>query len=207
MITGQADPLAKRAAWAELGRRGDLLLLDLAELPQARNRYGGIPGLRPALRSLAASALPRARTWIHGADPILETHAVSVLVGHGTGPDGPALLAAFQRACDADDWYTAEQAAPGLARLRVAGAAEPLRAAFEQTPHSHAREEILPALTSLDSRAGEYVTEGLLDCQSGVRAYACRVGPSTRANRKRLAYIRTDPLEDDAVQAAAANRL
>ena len=51
------------------------------------------------------------------------------------------------------------------------------------------------------------LVEGLNDCEEGVRLLAARRAPLTPLSRRRLSYLRDDPLEVPAVRAAAADRL
>jgi hypothetical protein len=58
---------ARRPALEELGRRGEMLVLDLAQDPGLRNAAGWIPGMPQALHQLGPAAVPRARAWARTA--------------------------------------------------------------------------------------------------------------------------------------------
>ena len=87
---------ARRQALEELGRRGEMLVLDLAQDPGLRNAAGWIPGMPRALHQLGPAAVPRARAWVRdGRDSILASFGTRVLAEHGDRSDIPALLSAL----------------------------------------------------------------------------------------------------------------
>ncbi|MFF5259728.1 hypothetical protein ACFY4C_12340 [Actinomadura viridis] len=195
------------AAWAELGRRGDLSVLDLAEDRGVRTAYGALPGLGRALRGLGAAAVPWARVWVAGDDAVLAEHGVEVLAEHGDRCDVPVLMEALTRAVRAGEWCGTEAPARGLGRLGVSEAAPVLRDLWARVPHSYARADILAGLCgAVPGRAGEYAGEGLSDCEPRVRVLACGSARGPEA-LSRIRARRDDPLEEDQVRAAASERL
>jgi hypothetical protein len=166
--------IRRRTAFEELGRRGDLIVLDLVEDPNLRNPAGWLPGASQALRALGAAAVPRARTWLSaGVAPLAEL-GLHVVAGSGDQTDVPDLMSALRRAFDDDDlWCFAEIPAEGLGRLQVAEAAPLVSAAWEKTVHSYARGPFLTALRGCAPQAAEALAEeGLRDCEPTVQEIA-----------------------------------
>jgi hypothetical protein len=162
-----ADLPTRRRAVIELGRRGDLTVLDLAEEP------GNLPGLGPALRALGELVVPRARSWVSGGGDFLADHGIDVLAAHGDDSDVEVLLAWLDAAVQEDDWCAVEPLARGLGRLRVAVAAPVLLAAWRDTPHSCARADLLTGLCGAAPEAARpLLDEGLDDCEPEVRRIA-----------------------------------
>lgn len=196
----------RRLALEELGRRGDHVVLDLAEDPSIRNAAGGIPGISRALDHLGSAAVPRARTWIAGGNPLAEL-SVRVLAGHGDLGDVPALLAALRGALADESWCLAELPARGLGRLRAVEATEVLVSAWEVTTHSLARKDFLAALQQCaPSTAESFTEEGLYDCEPPVQELACATALDSDSVRIRLDEIADDPLLSE-VHDAARTRL
>lgn len=202
-----AGPGARRTILEEIGRQGDLRLLDLAEDESLRNGAGWTPGIATALRHLGAAAIVRARTWIDSADPTLETLGFGVLADFGSRDDAPHLLRALTAAADADEWCAAEDPARGLGRIGFAGAADALRHIWEITVHSQSRQAILDGIAGCAPGAvAAYAQEGLDDCEPQVQRAAITWAPDTPALRHRLTELCDDPLAVE-LQEAATRRL
>ena len=165
--------LAGRSAMEELGRRGDLTVVDLVEDLGRRDPTGWIPGASQALEHLGPAAVPRARLWL-SRDDTLAGLGLRVLAGSGGHTDVPKLMSALRSAFDDDDlWCFAEIPAKGLGRLQVTEAAPLLHAAWERTVHSRARAPFLTALRACEPRGAQALAqEGLSDCEHTVRSIA-----------------------------------
>ncbi|NKY38999.1 hypothetical protein [Cellulomonas septica] len=177
VATGPASSV-RTAAFRELARRGDLVLLDVAERTGLRNRLGVVSSLAPAVTALGAAALPRARAWLDADDDWLRGLGQDVVCAHGSADDGDMLLTWFDEAVAAGEWCATEQPAVGLGRLRHARARASLREAWALNPHSYARRFYLPALVRIDGAEAE-VDEAGDDCESAVRDLA-RAARATR---------------------------
>ncbi|WP_344499412.1 hypothetical protein [Dactylosporangium maewongense] len=173
MALVEADgPAARTQAMRELGRRGDPVLLDLAEDPAMRNVAGGVPGLWAVLDRLGAGALDRARGWAASDDPDLAGQGVRVLAEHGTAQDVPALLADLTAMAEQREWCGAETPARGLGRLGAAEAVPTLRFLWKETTHSYARGDYLAGLLgAAGAGAAELLVEAADDCEERVREY------------------------------------
>jgi hypothetical protein len=74
--------------------------------------------------------------------------------------------------------------------------------------HSHGRAALLEALIAIaPDHAALYAGEALHDCESTVRAIACRSAPADPAALDTLGDLSGDPLEDDDVRTNATQRL
>ncbi|GAA2156581.1 hypothetical protein GCM10009760_57720 [Kitasatospora kazusensis] len=186
----------RQLALRELGRRGDLVVLDMAEDAGLRNAAGGTPGIAQALRHLGSAAVPRARAWSVSGDDFLEWLAVEVLSGCGESEDSPYLLNAFTTAAAEGSWCATESPAKGLGRLRIAGATDVLVHAWESTVHSYAREALLEGLRGCAPQpvADGFTEEAIDDCEPRVQEAACAHAPDTASARARLDALRADPL-------------
>ncbi|MDH6145261.1 hypothetical protein P3T35_007316 [Kitasatospora sp. GP30] len=185
----------RQLALRELGRRGDLVVLDLAEDLGLRNAAGWTPAIAQGLHDLGNAAVPRARTWTGSGDDTLEQLAVEVLSGFGESEDGPYLLDVLTAAATEGAWCAAESPARGLGRLGVARATDALVSAWESTVHSYAREAILEGLRGCApaAMADGFTEEGLDDCEPRVQEAVCSHAPDTPSARARLVALRTDP--------------
>ncbi|MFC4615721.1 hypothetical protein ACFO3K_13430 [Cellulomonas algicola] len=166
-------PVTGERRWAsdELARRGDLILLDLAERTDLRDGNGAMPWLGSSVVRLGGAALPRARAWARGDDEWLRHLGRRVVGAHGTAADADDVLAWFEAAVSVEDWCATEGFAECLGRLRHVPSAVPIRHAWEVTPHSLARTRYLPALVAIDGGASE-VDEAVDDCESLTRRAA-----------------------------------
>lgn len=160
----------RRAAFVELGRLGDPVLLEIAENPRHRTNCDVVPGLERGLRELGAGALDRARRWVRADDEYLRFLAGRVLARVGELADGPALVVMLGEAADEHDWTRTEHLAAGVARLGEVTAAPALLRAWRETLHSHARADYLRALVALRVEAlPDLQAEATGDCESEVR--------------------------------------
>lgn len=172
LATGE-DGLIRTAAYRELSRRGDPVLLDLAERVELRNSYGAAPGLGSPIVDLGTAALPRARGWLHSHDEWLRRLGQNVIAAHGATADSGALLAWFDQAVAGGDWCASEIHADALARLSHRPALPSLLHAWELTPHSLARRHYLPALIKLEAPdLHAYLDEAVDDCEPDVQEIA-----------------------------------
>jgi hypothetical protein len=157
----------------ELARRGDPVLLDLAERLDLRAAGGAAPFLRGPVLELGPAALPRARVWTGSDDAWLRDLGRSVLCAHGGPTDGTTIVGWLDGAVAEGAWCVTEECADGLARLGHRAALPSLRRAWELTEHSYARQYHLAALVRLDAPAvGELLAEAVDDCETGVRRIA-----------------------------------
>ncbi|MFH9353507.1 hypothetical protein [Kitasatospora sp. NPDC017646] len=197
----------RRSALQELSRRGDLVVLDLAEDVGLRNAAGWTPGMPQALNHLGAAAVARARTWTRSGDATLEQLAVGVLSDFGDRDDYPYLLNELTSATAAGAWCAAESPAKGLGRLRIAEATDALVHAWETTVHSYAREAFLEGLRGCaPDTADNYAVEGLDDCEPCVQQAASAAAPDTAYVRTRLRELCDDPLAPE-IHEAVRQRL
>jgi hypothetical protein len=193
------------AAILELGRRRSPVVLDLAEELLPGGSHDG--PLCRAVRDLGAGALTRARQWTAERRSYHDV-GIDVLAAHGTAEDGPPLLDALGTALDEEDWDLAAVPADGLGRLRSRRAIPLLLHAWEQSPSSQLRVNLLGALTTTDRHVAEpYLVEALWDCEDGARRIAAGSVPLEGEARTRLRRLRQDPAEDAEVRGAAADRL
>lgn len=163
----------RTAAFRELGRRSDVVLLDLAERSDLRNSAGVTASLAGPLKDLGAAALTRARAWVGCDDEWLRGLGREIIAAHGSPDDAPEVLAWFDEAAAEGAWCVTESLADGLARLDHQPAAPAIARAWESTPHSLARRCYLPALIQLRPPALQgYVDEAADDCESDVRDLA-----------------------------------
>jgi hypothetical protein len=197
-----------RPALIELGRRGDLAVLDLAEDTQLRTSHGVLPGLTPALGKLGSAALDRARFWYTSNDGLLAGLALEILAEHGEHRDIPTLLHEAELAATGGDACAIEAPARGLGRLKASQAAAVLMAAWEQSIHSYARTAILIGILGAARDAAEaYVMEGLDDCEMNVRALSWQRAPAHDGSLEHLQRLHIDTHEHPDVLAAAERRL
>ena len=206
-VRSAPNGVVRRLAMVELGRRGDPVILDLAEIASLRNAFGQTPGLGGALRALGPAAADRARAWTTGNDQPLADHAVAVLADHGDQRDIPMLLTTLAKAAHDDNWCAAEDPARGLGRLRASEATATLQDLWRRTTHSYARTSILVGLCgAAPDLAPRYLDEALDDCEPGVRVIACRDAVDDPATLTRVRAHHEDPTEDEDVRTAACQR-
>lgn len=163
----------RTAAFRELSRRGDPVLLDLAERPDLRNSVGVTSFLGGPVVELGVAGLPRARAWLGSDDDWLCSLGRNLLAAHGGPDDAPQLLGWLDEAVATGEWCASEGLADGLARLGHTPAVPSIARAWELTPHSFARKHYLPALIQLEPPDLEvYLDEAADDCESDVRMIA-----------------------------------
>ena len=169
-------------ALMELGRSGDLRLLDLAADPALRNSLGWTPGMWPALDLLGDLAVPAARQWLDHADSTLVDLGIGVLSRHGDHGDGPVLLADVSKAIEAEAWCGLELPVRGLGRIGYVEATDVLLHVWEVTVHSSSRAAVLEGLAGCSPRDAERVAvEALDDCEEAVQRAAGRLASPTPA--------------------------
>lgn len=195
------------AAIFELGRRRAPGLLDLAEevLPQRPTRWGG--AVCRALREFGPGALTRARSWAR-ARRGCEDAALSILARYGTRQDIPLLMTELKATVAAQDWGGAATSIEGLGRLRAGEAVPVFKAVWVDSPYAYLRPRVLTALHRTAPHTAEaYATEGLWDCEEGVRHAAARAVPLTDETVLRLRHLHGDAAEDPQVRTAAGHRI
>jgi hypothetical protein len=119
-----ADGRVRRIALDELGKQGDLRVLDLAADVTLRNGAGWTPGMPRALEHLGGRAVDAARAWVDGGDTTLARLGSGVLAAHGDRSDAPTLSNAVTRAAQAGSWCALESPARGLGRIGHRDAAD-----------------------------------------------------------------------------------
>jgi hypothetical protein len=136
---------------------------------------------------------------------------------HGDQQDVPVLVAALDRFTD--DWCGHDVLTEGLARIlagspRAAHAdtrtrlVRHLRWLTAASPHSGERVSYLRSLLLLDpERTSAQLPVHLLDGEPEVRLLAVRNTPLTDDAHRWLVELRGDPLEDEEIRIAAAERL
>ncbi|MGC5021350.1 hypothetical protein [Micromonospora sp. DT47] len=209
------DAAAMGLALGQIRHRGRPIpeLLDIVErLAPARPA-----GLFGALRTLGPQVLPLARAWAADADHPLFRNAPHLLAEQGDEQDIAVLFAALDQL--GDEWCGYDVLTEGLARILMAAppAAHTdtramlirrLRWLTVASPHSYERASYLRSLLLLDEeRTMEVLPIHLLDCEPSVRLLAARHTPLTDDARSWLAELRDDPIEDEDVRLAAAERL
>jgi hypothetical protein len=201
LLAALSDPARRKQALRELAHRpAEPELLTVLETMDVT----GPPGpIGRALVPLGAAAVPSARRWATKEGP-LRSAAVSVLAQHGDDSDVPLLLAEVE-AVDQHCGY--DELVLGLARIGYPGLPDILRRIW-LTPHSYERAAYLRAYLMIDpAGAEEWLVEGLWDCEEGVRELAVAHVPLAAEVRRRLKYLRDDPMEEPGVRGAAAARL
>ncbi|GIH21589.1 hypothetical protein [Rugosimonospora africana] len=143
--------------------------------------------------------------------------APHLLAEHGDVRDVPVLLAALERL--ADRWCGYDTLTEGLARILAdaSGSAHAhararlvrqLRGLLIASPHSYERASYLHSLLLLDPpRTTRVLPFFLLDREPAVRLLAAQHTPLTDQARDWIIQLRDDPIEDDEVRHAAAQRL
>jgi hypothetical protein len=192
----------------ELGRRGDLSLLDLAEelLPHRPGRP--VPGLVPALLTLPADeAVRRARIWCRENRPYHDIGA-RILAEFGDTRDTQILIAELETCLAQHDWRSAVQPIEGIGRLRIREAAPLVSQTWAESAYSYLRPRALTALlAAAPGVAAAFAEEGLWDCEELTRQRSAETVPLTSATRDRLTVLTDDILESEIVRDAAAHRL
>jgi hypothetical protein len=198
-----------RGPTRELARRGEEVLLDLAEewLPR---RPGGPGGpIAGALRVFADRELlvARARSWCRPGHPC-SFDGSGILAEHGDAGDVAVLTAHLGAALEEGRWRAVPGLVEGLGRLKPAGVETLLLRAWEITEYSYSRPWILDALGEVNAASAPAVAEeALWDCESEARDHAVRgVGLFSPRFRERLVELAVDPLEDDDVRQIAQAR-
>lgn len=193
----------------ELARRGEEVLLDLAEewLPR---RPGGPGGpISGALRVFGDRELlvARARSWCRPGHPCAYDGS-GILAEHGDANDIAVLTAHLGNALEEGRWRAVPELAEGLGRLKAAGVEPLLLRAWETAEYSYSRPRILGALCELNAASAPAVAkEALWDCESEARDRAVRgVGLFSPRVRERLVELADDPLEEDNVRQIAKAR-
>lgn len=167
-----SSPL-RTAAFRELSRRGDPVLVNLAERLDLRNSVGVTSFLGGPVVELGGAALPRARAWLGSDDDWLRGLGRNVICAHGGPDDAPQILGWLDEAVADGEWCVTEDLADGLARLGHQPAVPSIARAWELTPHSFARKYYLPALIQLEPPDLQaYLDEAADDCESDVRDIA-----------------------------------
>jgi hypothetical protein len=212
--TAGTDRVRLVSALRQIQRRGRPVpdLLDLVE-HLAPVQPAGLFG---ALRTLGCLVAPAARGWAADPDHSLFGDAAHLLAEHGHEQDIPVLVAALDRL--ADQWCGYDRLTEGLARILTdsppAAHADTrrwlvgqLRRLATASPHSYERTSHLRSLLLLDRQDTiENLPIHLLDCEAGVRLLAAQRTPLTDDARRWLAELRDDPIEDEQVRNAAAER-
>lgn len=208
------------AAAKALGSMGDPRLLELAEAWFARPDDFRDPQRmlsptdrqrRTALLFYVAAlpgelTLPLARAWWpRGA--FFRTAAARVLERHAEAGDRDWLEAATWQLLERDGDLAGE-----LAALQHIGDRRSLPlyvAVADRATHAFARARALAAMLPLaaDAAAARALGEAPWDCEAEAREIGCQGAPITAAVTARLRQLAADPLEDEAVGAAAASRL
>jgi hypothetical protein len=196
-----------RYAARELARRGDVLLLDLAEewLPRRPGGPGAV--LSGALRQFASDALlGRAREWARAGRPC-RSSGVDLLAERGDASDAQVILNELDAALSEGWWRDLPGLVEGLGRIRCSDAEALILRAWD-AQYSYTRPRVLWALVEIGSRAAPRIAEeALWDCEESAREQAVRVvGGFDRSIRERLDALADDPLEADDIRAAASAR-
>jgi hypothetical protein len=210
--TGRGDTVAVLRQIRDRGRPVPELLDVVERLAPARP-----PGLFGALRAQGPSVVRQARAWSADPDHPLFCDAPHLLAEHGDERDIPVLLAALDQL--ADTWCGYDTLTEGLTRILTgsppaahaegrATLVRRLRGQIRASPHSYERASYLRSLFLLDLPG----TTGmlpffLLDCEPKVRLLATRHTPLTDHARRWLTELRDDPIEDEDVRHAAAQRI
>ncbi|MGI5243605.1 hypothetical protein [Dactylosporangium sp. CA-139066] len=207
------------APWTGWAERDERIRAALAAGPEEVRGLGELleeaDGRREAayecLAGPAAEALPAARRVAAdpGSGPYWES--LCVLAEHGDESDGPALLAGLEWLDRRpDDMCGYDRIVDGLARVGgdAAHQALPKIRSLWFSPHSYERAAYLRARLNLEPAAcAGALTEGLWDCEAGVRLLAVRHVPLDAKLERRVEYLRDDPIETAEVRLAAAERL
>ncbi|MGC4896978.1 hypothetical protein [Micromonospora sp. DT31] len=217
MLLRSADTTrpVKPTALRQIRHRGRPVpeLLDVTE-QLAAERQAGLFG---ALRVLGPQIVPTARRWSGDSAHPLHDAAAHLLAEHGEEQDMPTILAALDRLTD--DWCGHDRLTEGLARILADHPSlahadlrtrliRRLRWLTQASPHSYERASYLRSLLRLDPAGTARVLPiHLFDCEVDVRLLAVRHVPLTDDTRRRLAALRDDAVEDEAVRQASAERL
>ncbi|MGW2376628.1 hypothetical protein [Kitasatospora sp. NPDC001683] len=230
-VAEQPDPMAELASGALLelladpeepdrrkvgalrvlfGREPEVGIVPL--VPSLGTADGGypLPRLPGVIRKLDALAMPAAREWAASKARWLAWEGLAVLAEHGEEQDVPTLVAELEQDWVDRVWCGPDRMARGLARFGP-GAAEAvslLRRFWLWTPHSYERAAYLEALAAMGSAGMDQAyTESLWDCEADARLLGVEHAPDGPEVRRRLAYLRDDPIEEPEVKNAAEARL
>jgi hypothetical protein len=191
-------------------------------MPEILDLVDRLAPVRPAalfgaLRALGPQAAPPARSWAANPDHPLFRDAPHLLATHGDEQDIPVLLAALDQLTD--DWCGHDVLTEGLARI-LAGApptahtdtratlVRRLRRLTTASPHSYERTSYQRSLLLLDpQRTTAVLPIHLLDCEPLTRLLAAQRTPLTDDAHRWLTELRDDPIEEDDIRRAAAERL
>ncbi len=171
-------------------------------------------GMTRALLFRAFAALPYTATratateWLTGSDRTRRSAAASAMAEHAIADDVRLITAELSRELHrglGGDQYVVCSLAEALKRHPAHGPYRELDRAFRAMPYSFGRGRVVEAVAATDPDfADELAIDSLWDCESTVRAtgarHARRENPVAAA---RLRQIRSDPLEDRDVRAAA----
>jgi hypothetical protein len=171
-------------------------------------------GITRALLFGALTALPYKATrapatgWLTGSDRTRRAAAASAMAAHAIDDDVRLITVELSRELDRrldGDQYVVCSLAEALGRHPAHGPFQELDRAFRAMPYSFGRHYVIEAIAATDPDfPDELAIESLWDCEPAVRAtaaqHARRAHPIAAA---RLQQIRSDPLEDKDVRAAA----
>ncbi|WP_426511510.1 hypothetical protein ACPPVO_13320 [Dactylosporangium sp. McL0621] len=211
---GRPLHLPAAAPWGDWAARDERIHAAVAHGPEPLTGLGELLSAADETGCLVEPSVDSLKTARHAAaDPSSARYwsALCVLADRGDESDGPALLAGLDWLDRRDDDLCGyDRLADGLARVGgdAARQALPRIRSLWFSPHSYERAAYLRARLELepDACAGA-LTEGLWDCEAGVRLIAVRRVPLDEKLERRLAYLRDDPIETPEVRAAAAERL
>lgn len=173
------------------------------------------PSLHGVLRLVGPPVVGPARTWAVNPDHPLHHSAPHLLAVLGDDADIPVLLAAIDQM---DDWCGYDTLTEGLARILSCSPAaahgdakvallKRLRWLTIASPHSYERASYLRSLLLLNPDVAHHLSACLFDCEPAVRLLAIQHVPLTDDTRRWLMELHGDPIEDDDVRQAAADRL
>jgi hypothetical protein len=198
----EAEVLCHGLPWTDWAGRDDRIRSVIGAAPVAVHDDAERPG---------PDAVPAARRW--AAEPAADLYwrSLTVLADHGDESDGPALLAGLDWLDRRpDDLCGYDRLVDGLVRIGgdAARQALPRVRRLWFSPHSYERAAYLRARLALEpAECDGALTEALWDCEADVRLLAVHHAKMDGKLRKRLEYLRDDPIETADVRAAAAERL
>jgi hypothetical protein len=159
-----------RDAALELGRRGDPVLLDLAEQYIHHPADGSGAGVVSALRHFATDqVLARARRWVR-EDSHCADVGVWILAESGDASDAPVILADLESCLAEQEWTGAVSPVEAVGRLGLTAAAPLLIQAWSESEYSYLRPRVLTSLIDIQPEtAAGFAAEGLWDCEELTR--------------------------------------
>jgi hypothetical protein len=172
---------AGRDAALELGKRGDSVLLDLAEQYLPGEPFGPGSAVVSGLRRYATDeVLTRARQWVREDSDCAEV-GVWIVAENGAVSDAPVILADLESCVAEPDWSAAVASMEAVGRLGLTAAAPEAIQAWNESAYSYLRPRVLTSLIAIQPEtAAVFAAEGLSDCEELTRERSAQLNETQR---------------------------